>query len=52
MYHESAILKYLVYNIHAIDTEKHNLNNIKLLNGIDAKNIYILIQRLFHVFFR
>ena len=40
MYHESAILKYLVYNIHAIDTEKHNLNNIKLLNGTDAKNIY------------
>ena len=33
-------LKYLVYNIHAIDTEKHNLNNIKLLNGTDAKNIY------------
>ena len=40
MYHESAILKYLVYNIHTIDTEKHNLNNIKLLNGTDAKNIH------------
>ena len=36
----SWISNFEILGIHAIHTEKHNLNNIKLLNGTDAKNIY------------